>query len=81
MMGEYVMTFVDQAGVIRSVYVKQAFDREDAIVKGRAKLTKAIQQLVPANVNFLSHLSLELMGIEKGSMSCEGWVPAPREEA
>lgn len=77
-MGQYVMTFVDQAGVIRSVYVEQARDRDDAVEKGRELLTRALKQHVPKP--YTDKLSLTLMGIESGGLTVDGWVPEPRKE-
>ena len=69
---QFLISYIDQHGLIRSTYVEAAKDEADAIAKGQTQLMNALRLQIPAPVT--RGMSLKLANIERGFLSPVGWV-------
>lgn len=71
-MPQFVVSYVDQFGQIRSCHVPEAKDWKDAVAKGQDRLLEAARSLEPAF--YSKALNLTMLNWEQGSVTAEGWV-------
>jgi hypothetical protein len=71
-MAQFVVSYRDQHGMIRSCHVAEAKNAEDAIDKGREQLLAAFRVLEPAF--YTKALNLTMLNWEQGEITSEGWI-------
>ena len=69
---QFLISYIDQHGLIRSIYVQAAKDEADAVKQGMEQLLNALRLQIPAPVT--RAMSLKVANLERGFLSPEGWV-------
>jgi hypothetical protein len=69
---QFLISYIDQHGLIRSIYVQAAKDEADAVKQGMEQLMNALRLQIPAPVT--RGMSLKVANLERGFLSPVGWV-------